>query len=162
MLLKLKEWAINMKNISEKIVKLIEDPFDGPFEGEDFSITNDGYIEVPSHLTKLAGTICRKINTSNKFDQTLVRFGVKGDVIILGFDDLENIEADYRASIGYKYDTLAEIKQDQQNRYHVYINKKRTSKVFNRLSTAKSYLTKFDKVLKQTAEPSSYEYELDD
>lgn len=153
---------LHMKSVSEKLIKLIQDPFNGPFEGEDFMINEEGFIEVPSYNAKLAGTICRKVNISQKFDQNLVKFGVKGDTIILGFDELENVDSEYQTKIGYKNDTLAEVKPDHANRYHVYINSKRTSKMFNKLSVAKAYITKFDKILKQTAKPSSYDYELDD
>jgi len=150
-----------MSNIS-KIIKIVEDPFNGPFEGEDFNITDDGFIEVPEYNHRLAGMICRKVNTSNKFDQKLVKFGQKGDAIILGFDDLENVKPEYTVRIGYKNDVLAEIKIDNKGLYRIYISGRRQNKLFNKLSVAKAHLTRLDKGLKQSAEVSSYDYDYED
>ena len=51
-----------MVNLSETLNDMIADPFDGPFEGEDFWVTEDGIIQVNNNDVGLAGKIMRKIN----------------------------------------------------------------------------------------------------
>ena len=53
-----------MKNLSEKLNDMIADPFDGPFEGEDFWVDSDGVIQVSDNNVRLAGIIMRKVNQS--------------------------------------------------------------------------------------------------
>ena len=135
-----------------KVVKLVEDPFNGPYEGEDFYVDDDGIIQITDNNTKLAATITRKVNQSGKFKQKLVRIGQKGDCILLDFDHLTDIDAIHSENIGFDRKTLAEIKQDTQGLCYVYINGRRSNKIFKSLSVAKSFVKRTDKDLKQTAD----------
>ena len=119
----------------EQLLNTITDPYEGPEEGIDFWIDENGYVQVPDHRT--AGLIMRKANTSGEFEQKLVKIGQKGDVILLGFDTLANVEPVYSARIGFKGDTSAEVKKDTSGKFCVYINGKRQARLFNKLTSAK-------------------------
>jgi hypothetical protein len=137
-----------MSNFSEKLTKIISDPINGPFEGEDFWIDDNGTIQIAENNVKLAAIIMRKTNSSGKFKQRLVKVGAQGDSILLGFDTLGDAEPVYTAKIGFKGDMLAEVKEDQSGKFCLYINGKRGAKMFNKLSSVKSALKKLDKDLR--------------
>lgn len=136
----------------QRVVKLIEDPFNGPYEGEDFSLNENGFIEVPVDNVKLAAIITRRVNQSGKFNQKLVKIGQKGDCILLDFDHLTDANPIHVDNIGFDRKTLAEIKQDDQGICYVYINGRRSNKTFKSVAVAKSFISKTDKILKQTAD----------
>ena len=136
----------------QKVVKLIEDPINGPYEGEDFYIDDDGVIQITDNNTKLAAIITRRVNQSGKFNQKLVKIGQKGDCILLDFDHLTDANPIHVDNIGFDRKTLAEIKQDDQGICYVYMNGRRYNKTFKSLAVAKSFINKTDKILKQTAD----------
>lgn len=119
---------------------LIEDPFDGPFEGEDFIITPQGDVEVTNADARLAAIIMRKVNTSGAFAQRLVKTGQRGDVIILGFDTLIDAAPVYTTKIGVDRKIIAEVKKTPEGKYCVYLNKERQARTFNKQVSAKTYL----------------------
>lgn len=135
----------------DQVVEYVNDPFDGPIEGEDFWIDEEGYIQVPADRVKTAALIMRKTNSSGMFDLQLVKIGQRGDAILLGFDSLAELAAVFTKQIGYKGDTLAEIKTDASGKFCVYINKKRLARMFNKLTPAKSFIKKLDKDLQNVA-----------
>jgi hypothetical protein len=57
---------------------------------------------------------------------------------------MADIEPVYTANIGFKRDTLAEVKRDTAGKFCVYLNKKRASRMFSKLSAVKAYLKKLD------------------
>jgi hypothetical protein len=136
-----------MSKFSEKLTKIITDPLDGPFEGEDFWIDDNGTIQVAENNVKLAAIIMRKTNSSGKFTQRLVKVGAQGDSILLGFDTLSDADPVYTVKIGFKGDMLAEVKEDTSGKFCLYINGKRGTKMFAKLSAVKSALKKLDKDL---------------
>jgi hypothetical protein len=142
----------------QDLMQLISDPIDGPFEGEDFSIDQDGIIQVSDNNVRIAALLMRKANTSGKFPQNLVKIGQRGDSILLGFDTLADVEPVYVNQIGYKRDTLAEIKTEVNGKFCIYLNKKRTSKQFTKLAQARAFIKRLDKTLQQEAvEPENFE-----
>jgi len=136
-----------MTKFSEQLTKIITDPIDGPFEGEDFWIDDDGTIQVAENNVRVAAMIMRKTNSSGKFSQRLVKIGTQGDSILLGFDTLGDATPVYSIKIGFRGDMLAEVKQDDGGKFCLYINGKRGAKMFNKLSSVKSALKKLDKDL---------------
>lgn len=145
-------------NSLERLSDIISDPINGPYEGEDFWIDNDGTIQVAENNVVLAATIMRKANNSGEFDVRLVKVGHRGDSILLGFDTLLDVDPVYTAKIGFKRDTLAEIKKDQAGKFCLYLNKKRNARLFNKLNTVKSFIKKLDRDLQDTAqEPESFD-----
>ena len=132
------------QTISEQLSNIIGDPINGPYEGEDYWIDADGTVQVAENNVKLAAMIMRQANSSGYFDTKLVKVGNKGDSILLGFDTMADIEPVYTANIGFKRDTLAEVKRDLAGKFCVYLNKKRASRMFSKLSAVKAYLKKLD------------------
>ena len=118
---------------------------DGPFEGEDFWIDDNGTIQVAENNVRVAAMIMRKTNSSGKFSQRLVKIGAQGDSILLGFDTLGDVKPVYTAKIGFKGDMLAEVKEDTTGKFCLYINGKRGTKMFAKLSAVKAALRKLDK-----------------
>jgi hypothetical protein len=94
----------------------------------------------------------RKINTSGSFTQNLVKIGQRGDSILLGFDTLLDVDPVYSAKIGFKGDTVAEIKRDINDKFCVYVNGKRLAKMFAKLTQAKQMIKKLDKDLQSAAD----------
>lgn len=133
-----------MTDLSQVLNDLISDPYQGPFEGEDYFIDVDGTIQVPANNAKLIGLVLRRINLSNTFDEKLVKIGQTGDHVILGFDTLADQPAVYVAKIGFKGDVAAEIKKDSAGKFCIYLDNKRTSRLFKKLSSAKLYLKRLD------------------
>jgi len=137
-----------MSKFSDQLTNIITDPIDGPFEGEDFWIDDNGMIQVAENNVRLAAIIMRKANSSGKFDQRLVKIGIQGDSILLGFDTLADSQSIYTAKIGFKGDMLAEVKEDSSGKFCLYINGKRGTKMYAKLSAAKSTLKKLDREMK--------------
>lgn len=140
----------------EHLLEVISDPYDGPEEGVDFWVDEEGYIQVQDVRT--AALIMRKANISDMFDEKLVKVGQRGDNILLGFDTLLNAEPVYVTRIGYKRDTLAEVKKDDGGKFCLYLNKKRATRMFKKLTSVKLFLKKLDKELQQEAvEPENFD-----
>jgi len=136
-----------MTQVAELLNEIIGDPINGPYEGEDYWIDEDGTIQIAENNAILAGTILRKTNNSGQFDTKLVKIGQRGDSIILGFDTLLDADPVYKAQIGYMRDTLAEVKKDNAGKFCLYLNKKRATRMFSKLTAAKAFLKKLDKDL---------------
>lgn len=139
---------------NEKLSDLIADPIEGPYEGEDFWVDENNTIQVTGNNIMLAGKIMRKVNSSGLFERRLVKIGQRGDNLLLGFDTLVDVEPSYSTKIGFKRDTLAEVKKDEQGKYCVYLNGQRTARLFKKLVSAKQFLKQIDHELKQTAQES--------
>jgi hypothetical protein len=147
---------------TSQLLTIISDPISGPFEGEDFCVDEQGYIQVYDNDPKVAAMIMRKANNSGLFDQNLVKIAHKGDSIILGFDTASGQEPVFTDQIGYQRAVLAEVKVGADGKFCVYLDKKRSARNFNRLVSAKTFVKRLDKDLKSTGETiASYE-ELDD
>lgn len=141
---------------NSKLLSLIEDPIVGPFEGEDFCIDEQGYIQVEENKT--AALITRKVNASGLFPVNLVKVAHKGDTIILGFDTASTTEPVFSDQIGYQRAVLAEVKVGADGKFCVYLDKKRSARNFNKLVSAKTFVKRLDKDLKSTGETiASYE-----
>ena len=131
----------------EQLVDYISDPYDGPEEGLDFWVDERGFIQVQD--TRVAALIMRKANASNLFASKLVKMGQKGDSLLLGFDTLLDIAPVYTTNIGYKKDALVEVKQDQYGMFCLYVNKKRATRMFKKLASAKTFIKKLDRELQE-------------
>jgi hypothetical protein len=140
-----------MTQVAELLNDIIGDPINGPYEGEDYWIDEDGTIQVAENNAILAGTILRKANNSGQFAVKLVKIGQRGDSIILGFDTLLDADPVYTTNIGYMRDTLAEVKKDTAGKFCLYLNKKRATRMFTKLTAAKTFLKKLDKDLQNEA-----------
>lgn len=138
--------------------EIIGDPINGPYEGEDYWIDEDGTVQVAENNVVLAATIMRKANSSGQFPVKLVKIGQRGDSIILGFDTLADVDPVYTSKIGFKGDTLAEVKRTQDNKFCIYLNKKRATRMFKKLTSAKTFLKRLDRELQQEAiEPEVFD-----
>lgn len=131
-------------NVTEIINNLIADPIEGPFEGEDYWIEEDGTIQVNNNDARLAANILRTVNNSGLLETKLVKLGQRGDSILLGFDTLNDAEANYTTNIGYNNETLAEVKKDNAGKFCVYLDKKRATRMFSKMAGAKAYLKTLD------------------
>jgi len=140
---------------------MIEDPFEGPFEGEDFLIDEEGIIHVTNNNQKLAGIISRKVNQSNKFDMKMVRLGTSGDTIVLGFDPLTDAIPVHTDRIGFKKDVLVDVRQSSPTEFYLYVGKRRKNKVYSTLNRAKTAIKLLDKSLQKMAEQPSYDDDAD-
>lgn len=145
-----------------KLHKIISpDPFNYPYEGEDYTIEENGTISVADNNVKLAGMICFKVNNSGKFDYKLTRFGTLGGVIILGFDELADKEPVFADQLGKKKNIPVEIRE-LDDVYYIYINGQRNTKPFLKLSTAKAYGTRMAKHLDSLDRESKNGYDFVD
>lgn len=133
-----------MTNINQ-LIDIIADPIDGPYEGEDFCIDEQGYIQV--HESRMAALIMRRANTSGMFSVNLVKMGQRGDSVLLGFDDLIEAEPVYISKIGYQKSVIVEVKKDSNGKFCVYLDKKRSARLFNKLASAKTFIKRLDKEL---------------
>lgn len=147
---------------NSKLFEIISDPILGPFEGEDFCIDEQGYIQIYDANPKVAAMIMRKANSSGLFAQNLVKIAHKGDSIILGFDNLSVAEPVFANQIGYQKSVLAEVKVSSDGKFCIYLDKKRSSRIFNKLVSAKSFIKKLDKDLQSTGETIATYEESDD
>lgn len=143
-----------MKNL-EQLLEVISDPYEGREEGVDFWVDEDGYIQAQDVRT--AALIMRQANTSGVFEQNLVKVGQKGDSILLGFDTLLHAEPVFKTKIGMKKDILAEVKRDENDKFCVYLNRKRSARMFNKLTSAKRFIKSLDKDLQEAVKVSSYD-----
>jgi hypothetical protein len=131
--------------LNSQLLDIISDPITGPFEGEDYWIDDSGVIQVAENNVRLAAIIMRKANLSGKFDKKLVKIGAQGDSILLGFDTLTDTAPVYSAKIGYKGDMLAEVRADESGKFCLYVNGKRGTKMYAKLSAVKSAIKKLDR-----------------
>jgi hypothetical protein len=152
----------SMTQVAELLNEIISDPINGPYEGEDYWIDEDGTIQVAENNVRLAAMIMRQVNNSEIFNTKLVKVGLKGDSILLGFDTIADVEPIYTAKIGYKRDTLAEVKKDLTGKFCVYLNKKRAARMFSKLSSVKAYLKKLDQELSSDGTAIAAPEEIDD
>lgn len=140
-----------MSKLAEKLNNIIADPFEGPFEGEDYWIDDTGIIQVAENNVRLAAIIMRKANLSGKFDKKLVKIGAQGDSILLGFDSLTDTPPIYTAKIGFKGDMLAEVRANESGKFCLYVNGKRGNKMFAKLSAVKSAIKKLDREIQSAS-----------
>jgi hypothetical protein len=140
-----------MKKFNELLTEIITDPINGPFDGEDYYLDENGIIQVPVDDIKLAAIIMRKVNNSGVFDKKLVRIGQGGDNVWLGFDTLLEAEPVYTQRIGPNKDVLAEVKKDTAGKFCLYLNGQRSTRLFRKLVTVKTFLKALDNELKNTA-----------
>lgn len=131
----------------EQLLEVITDPYNGREEGVDFWVDEEGHIQVQE--VKTAALIMRTANKSGVFEQDLVKIGQKGDAILLGFDTLIAEPAVYTAKIGYLKGVLAEVKTDSK-KFSVYLDGKRSARVFKKLASAKTFIKRLDKDLQAT------------
>jgi hypothetical protein len=142
----------------QQLIDLITDPISGPFEGEDFCVDEQGYIQVYNNDPKIAAMIMRKANISGVFPVNLVKIAHKGDSIVLGFDTVAGTEPVFSNQIGYQKDVLAEVKVAADGKFCIYLDKKRSAKVFAKLASAKTFIKRLDRDLQSVGETvASYE-----
>lgn len=137
---------------NSQLLDIISDPFDGPFEGDDFCIDEQGYIQVYDHNPKVAAMIMRRANTSGAFPVNLVKVGHRGDTIILGFDTLAGADPVFVSQIGYQRAVLAEVKVGADGKFCIYLDKKRSTRTFNKLTSAKTFIKRLDRELQSVGE----------
>jgi len=147
---------------NSQLLDIISDPIAGPFEGEDFCIDEQGYIQVYDGNPKTAAMIMRKANTSGLFPINLVKVAHKGDTIILGFDNVSTTQSVFVSQIGYQKSVLAEVKIDTDGKFYIYLDKKRSARTFNKLASAKTFVKRLDKDLQSTGETIATYEESDD
>ena len=140
----------------EQLLEVISDPYEGREEGVDFWVDENGLIQVPDIRT--AALLMREANTSGQFEQNLVKIGQKGDAILLGFDTLLEADAVFTSKIGLQKDIIAEVKRDDRDKFCVYLNKKRSARMFNKLASAKRFVKGLDKDLQTVSAVSTYDY----
>ena len=145
-----------MPKLAEKLNDIIADPFNGPFEGEDYWIDDNGVIQVAENNVRLAAIIMRKANLSGEFDKKLVKIGAQGDSILLGFDSLIDTPPVYSAKIGFKGDMFAEVRKDESGKFCLYVNGKRGTKMYAKLSAVKSAIKKLDKEMQFVGQEPEY------
>ena len=137
----------------EKLLEVITDPYEGREEGVDFWVDEQGYIQTQDVRT--AALIMRTANSSGEFAQNLVKVGQKGDSVLLGFDTLLDAAPVFKTKIGLKQDILVEVKRDENDKFCVYLNHKRSARMFNKLTSAKRFVKSLDKDLQNVVEPTS-------
>ena len=156
MLLSTTHGIIKLMANLDLLLEVISDPYEGREEGVDFWVDESGYIQVPDVRT--AALLMREANTSGQFDQNLVKVGQKGDAILLGFDTLLDADAVFTSKIGLKKDILAEVKRDDRDKFCVYLNKKRSARMFNKLTSAKRFIKSLDKEIQDAVvEPENFD-----
>jgi hypothetical protein len=144
------------------LLDLVSDPISGPFEGEDFCIDEQGYIQVYDNDPKIAALIMRKANISGLFPVNLVKVAHKGDSIILGFDNVSNTEPVFANQIGYQKSVLAEVKVGDDGKFCIYLDKRRSTRTFAKLAGAKTFVKRLDKDLQSVGETVATYEESDD
>lgn len=138
-----------LKEDTQTIKNLIDDPIDGPSEGFDYFIDEEGIINVPTDKIRISGNIVNKVNNSGLFKQKLVKIGQVGDCILLDFDTLGDALPVHTAKIGPNKDVLIEAKKTMTDKYQIYINKKISIRIFKKMSTVKKFIKNLDRELKQ-------------
>ena len=147
---------------NSQLLEIISDPFLGPFEGEDFCVDEQGFIQVYDSNPKMAALIMRKANTSGLFPVNLVKVAQKGDSIILGFDTLIATSPVFKSQIGYQKGVLAEVKVDANGKFCVYLDNKRSARLYAKLASAKTFIKRLDKDLQSVGETVATYEESDD
>lgn len=147
---------------NSQLLAIISDPITGPFEGEDFCVDEQGYIQVYDSNPKVAAMIMRKANTSGLFPVNLVKVAHKGDAIILGFDNLSTAEPVFTNQIGYQKSVLAEVKVSEDGKFCIYLDKRRSARTFTKLASAKTFVKRLDKDLQTVGETVATYEESDD
>ena len=147
---------------NSQLLDIISDPISGPFEGEDFCIDEQGYIQVYDNNPKVAAMIMRKANISGLFDVNLVKVAHKGDTIILGFDNVSSTQPIFANQIGYQKAVLAEIKVSEDGKFCIYLDKRRSARTFTKLASAKTFVKRLDKDLQTVGETVATYEESDD
>jgi hypothetical protein len=92
------------------------------------------------------------VNLSGQWSQRLVVVARRGDCVIMDFDSLQNSEPVFATDIGPDKAHRAEVKQDSNNRFCVYINGKRMSRQFAKLSAARAFIKKQHQELENLAQ----------
>ena len=147
---------------NSQLLDIISDPITGPFEGEDFCVDEQGYIQVYDNNPKVAAMIMRKANTSGLFPVNLVKVAHKGDAIILGFDTVSGSTPVFVNQIGYQKGVLAEVKVGDDGKFCIYLDKRRSSRTFAKLAGAKAFIKRLDKDLQSVGETVATYEESDD
>jgi len=147
---------------NSQLLDIISDPITGPFEGEDFCVDEQGYIQVYDNNPKIAAMIMRKANLSGLFPVNLVKVAHKGDSIILGFDNVSNTEPVFANQIGYQRGVLAEVKVGDDGKFCIYLDKRRSARTFAKLAGAKTFIKRLDKDLQSVGETVATYEESDD
>lgn len=143
----------------EQLLDVITDPYNGREEGVDFWVDEEGLIQVQDVRT--AALIMRKANNSGCFTENLVKVGQKGDSILLGFDTLLTVPPVHTSKIGPHKEILAEIKTDGK-KFSVYLNGKRSARMFGKLASAKTFIKRLDKELQLTGSTVTQYDEIED
>ena len=133
----------------QELIEFISNIADGLVEGTDYYIDDDGLINVDIKNAGIAGSIIREVNQSNLYSEKMVRITVSGDTIILGFDTIRTMPSVFALTIGKNKDTLAEVKEDGTGKFCFYLNDRRNTRTFRKLSTAKRFIKDMDKELKK-------------
>lgn len=144
----------------EQLLAVITDPYAGREEGVDFWVDEDGYIQT--HDVRTAALIMRTANTSGEFAQNLVRVAQKGDSILLGFDTISQADPVFTSQIGYQKSVFAEIKADTDGKFCVYLDGKRSVRMFSKLASAKTFVKRLDKDLQTVGNTVATYEESDD
>lgn len=129
----------------EQLLAVISDPYDSREEGVDFWIDEQGYIQT--HDVRTAALLMRKANSSGEFEQNLVKIAQKGDSIILGFDTVVDTDPVFVSQIGYQKSVLAEVKVDTNGKFCIYLDGKRSARMFAKLASAKTFVKRLDRDL---------------
>lgn len=145
-----------------QLLTIISDPILGPFEGEDFCVDEQGYIQVYDNDPKVAAMIMRRANSSGLFPVNLVKIAHKGDAIILGFDTISSTAPVFVNQIGYQKAVLAEVKVGEDGKFCIYLDKKRSARTFAKLTSAKTFVKRLDKDLQTVGETVATYEESDD
>lgn len=127
----------------ESISSIISDPVSGPYYGEDYCIDDEGFIQVSDNNVRLAGLIMKKVNDSKIFSQKLVKISTQGDVILLGFDTVAEVEPIYQTQIGPDKVEVA-IKPAASKKFCLYINGRRSSQMFKSTISAKKHIRRLE------------------
>ena len=135
-----------INQVMEIIETELVDPIEGPYEGEDYW-AEDEFVYVGNRNVVLAAKIMREVNRTTHFDKRLVKFRTAGDVIVLGFDSLADIESVFTCRIGSHKEKLIELKESEDGRLAMYMNKERSSTTFKTLKASKSYIKKLHRTL---------------
>jgi hypothetical protein len=147
---------------NSQLLDIISDPIIGPFEGEDFCVDEQGYIQVYGSNPKIAAMIMRKANTSGMFDVNLVKVGQRGDTILLGFDNVSGTVPVFTNQIGYQKGVLAEVKVGEDGKFCIYLDKRRSARTFAKLAGAKTFIKRLDKDLQSVGDTVATYEESDD
>lgn len=144
--------------MQQTLIDVITDPFVGPYYGEDYFIDSDGVIQVND--IKTAALIMRKVNLSMQFNTKLVRLGTSGDVVSLGFDQLASAEPVFSTTVGPNKLPI-DVKANESGKFCLYVDGKRSVKMFAKMSAVKKYIKQLDKELFQVAVNTDDEFEND-